>query len=424
MGGRQHWPRNHSREPGVQGFMRRVRLWLTGPVVVLALAACGTGRGHPAVTASHAGHTRRGGAGQAAHVWPGWWIVQALPSEPGSGQPGGGFNDMLSVAAAGARDDWAVGTICPQQCNASSHSTLVEHWAGARWRTIPPPPGTGPLIPPTVISASSAANVWVFGDTVDLTTRVGRWNGRRWASFRFPRQLRTYAAAVFSRTDAWAFGELFHASTASPRPYVVRFTGRRWRRVPSPLVPQAASAVAPDDIWTAGPLTGPGQVWAAAYWNGSSWRTLRFPPLPPAVQRRAEIGSAAIQAYSARDVWADIQLTTATAFDGIIVWHWNGQAWSKVPVPYRTQAAGAISQDGRGGIWMYAVGPAAPAGAPTYLYHYSHGHWSRQPAPALGGQATEMGVLSWRPGAQSGWAAAGTGNRGLLLRYFPQPTGH
>ena len=61
-----------------------------------------------------------------------------------------------------------------------------------------------------------------------------------------------YAAAVFSRTDAWAFGEISSASSASSRPYVVRFNGRRWLRVPSPLVPQAASAVAPDDMWTVG----------------------------------------------------------------------------------------------------------------------------------------------------------------------------
>jgi hypothetical protein len=150
------------------------------------------------------------------------------------------------------------------------------------------------------------------------------------------------------------------------------------------------------------------------------------PPLPPAVAARAVIGNAAIQAYSARDAWAAIGLTTGVASDGIIVLHWNGQAWSTVPVPYRPQADGDISQDGRGGIWMYADGPATPAGVPpfTYLYHYSHGQWSRQPAPALGGQATEMGVLSWRPGARSEWAAAGTGNRGLLLRYFPSPNGH
>src|SRR5215469_9468244 len=401
--------------------MRRVRLRLTGLSLVLAVAACGAGGGHPTVTVSHAGRTGWGCAGGPVPASPGWRIVQRLPSEPGCGQPGGGSNDMLSVAAVSARDVWAVGYLCPHQCY--SHRTLAEHWAGARWRTIPPPPGRGLVIPPTMISASAATNVWVFGGA-DLTTRVSRWNGSRWASFRFPGEVTTTAAAVFSRTDVWAFGDLSIPSTASSRPYVVRFTGHRWLRVASPLVPQAASAAAPNDIWTVGTLTGPGQVWAAAHWNGSSWRTLRFPRLPPAVAARAVIGNAAIQAYSARDAWADIQLTTATAFDGIIVWHWNGQAWSRVPVPYRTQAAGAIAGDGRGGIRMYAIGPAAAAGAPTYLYHYSHSQWSRQRAPALGGVATGIGVLSWSPSASSGWAAASTGNRGLLLRYFPSPIGH
>src|SRR5690348_7256192 len=104
--------------------MRRVPLWLTGLILVLAVAACRAGGGHPAVSASHAGQTGRGGAGQAVHVSPGWRIVQALPSEPGSGQPGGGSNDMLSVAAVGTRDVWAVGYVCPRQCGPRSHSAL------------------------------------------------------------------------------------------------------------------------------------------------------------------------------------------------------------------------------------------------------------------------------------------------------------
>jgi hypothetical protein len=122
--------------------MRRASLWLAGLLLVLAVAACGAGGGNPAPTASHAGPAGRGGAGQAAGVSPGWRVVQALPSEPGSGQPGGGSNEMVSVAAAGARDVWAVGDLCPQQC-AASDSTLVEHWAGAGWRTIPLPPAEG-----------------------------------------------------------------------------------------------------------------------------------------------------------------------------------------------------------------------------------------------------------------------------------------
>jgi hypothetical protein len=399
--------------------MRRVPLWLTALLLVLAPAACQTGGGNPTAAASHAGQTGRGSAGPADHVPPGWRIVQALPAEPGSGQPGGGYTEMLSVAAVGARDVWATGNVCPRQGDARCRSLLVEHWTGARWHTIPSPPGRKASIPPTVIRASSATNVWVFADTVGLTTRVSRWNGGSWASFSFPGEVRTYAAAVFSRTDVWAFGEIFRASTASSWPYVVRFTGRRWLRVPSPLVPQAAAAVAPDDIWTVGTLTGPGEVWAAGHWNGSRWRTLRFPQLH--LPEDAEIANAAIEGFSAHDAWIDIGLERngVAPYPEIIVLHWNGRAWSRVPVPYWAQAAGDISQDGRGGIWMYAIGRAASPGADAYLYHYSNGQWSRQLAPALSGQATEMGVLSWGPGASSGWAAANTGTRGLLLRYFP-----
>jgi hypothetical protein len=398
--------------------MRRVRLWLTGLIPVLAAAACGAGGGHPTVTASHAGQTGRGGAGWTTHVSPGWRIVQALPSEPGSGQPGGGFTDMLSVAAVSVRDAWAVGDICPPGCNASSDSLLVEHWGGARWRKIPSPPGTGAFIPPTVISASSANNAWVFADTMDTTTsatRASHWNGSRWTSFSFPRNSATTAAAVFSRTEVWALGEIVSANS---QPYVVRFNGSRWLRVPSPLLPQDASALAPDDIWTVGTLTGPGNVWAAAHWNGSSWRTLRFPQLH--LPSAAEIANAAIEGFSAHDAWIDIGLDNrgVAPYPGIIILHWNGRAWSRVPIPYRTLVVGDISRDGRGGIWIYATVSATATGTPVYLYHYRNGQWSRQRAPAEGGHAIDMGVLSWSPGASSGWAAADAAQRGLLLRYF------
>jgi len=200
--------------------MRRVPLWLTGLTVVLAAAACGAGGDHPALAVSPTGQAGRGSAGWAFGAGPGWRIVQALPAEPGTGKPGGGYTDMLSVAATGAHEAWAVGDICPPQCNPRTARVLVEHWAGAGWRPIPAPPGTGPLIPPTVISASSATNAWLFADTAASTARASRWNGRRWTSFRFPRELRITAAAVFSRTDVWAFGELFggeiHARTTCP----------------------------------------------------------------------------------------------------------------------------------------------------------------------------------------------------------------
>src|SRR5260370_2620432 len=80
--------------------MGGVLVGLPGLMLVLAVAACGAGGGNPTPTAGHAGQTGRGSAGWAAGVSPGWRVVQALPSEPGSGHPGSGPDDMVSAAAA------------------------------------------------------------------------------------------------------------------------------------------------------------------------------------------------------------------------------------------------------------------------------------------------------------------------------------
>lgn len=381
--------------------MRRISLWLTVLIPVIAAAACGAGAGHLAST---------------IHVSSGWRIAQALPNGPGSGQPG---LDMGSVAAVGADDAWAVGDTCPPPCGTRPGRLLVEHWGGARWRQIPSPPDRGNFVAPPVISASSATSAWVFADD----HRAWQWNGSNWAGFRFPRDSNITAAAAFSRTDALALGEM------SGSPYVTRFNGSRWLRQPSPQVlPWDVGALAPDDIWAVGPLTPletSGGASAAAHWNGSRWQTLRFPQfhLQPGVQ----VGKAHIEAFSTHDAWVDIGLIMSSAggeglYPGIIVLHWNGRAWSRVPVPYRPQQVGDITRDGRGGIWIYAEEPwSASAGYRADLYHYRNGQWSRQLTPTVDGRPVRVGVFSWSPGASSGWATANADNlpRGLLVRYFP-----
>jgi hypothetical protein len=63
--------------------MRRVSLWLTGLIPVLAAAACGAGGGSPTVTASHAGRTYLDNAGWTIHVPPGWHAVRFSDSKGG-----------------------------------------------------------------------------------------------------------------------------------------------------------------------------------------------------------------------------------------------------------------------------------------------------------------------------------------------------
>jgi hypothetical protein len=62
-------------------FMRRVPLWLTGLIPVLAAAACGTGGGSSPVTASHAGQTYQDSAGWTIYIPPGWHAVRFSDSK-------------------------------------------------------------------------------------------------------------------------------------------------------------------------------------------------------------------------------------------------------------------------------------------------------------------------------------------------------
>jgi hypothetical protein len=95
------------------------------------------GRGQPDGDRQSRRAERRGSPGWTIHASPGWRIVQALPSEPGSGQPGGGNTDMLSVAAVSARDAWATGDICPPQRPVVTAACPPRVAKPSRWACCP-----------------------------------------------------------------------------------------------------------------------------------------------------------------------------------------------------------------------------------------------------------------------------------------------
>jgi hypothetical protein len=63
--------------------MRRVLLWLTGLIPVLAAAACGAGGGSTTAGASHLRQTYRDSGGWAIEVLPGWHVVRFSDSKGG-----------------------------------------------------------------------------------------------------------------------------------------------------------------------------------------------------------------------------------------------------------------------------------------------------------------------------------------------------
>ena len=106
------------------------------------------------------------------------WTRQASPN-PG----GGGF--LNGVAAASATDAWAVGLVGggPGAGTGPSDKTLIEHWNGTAWTTVPSPTPApaGALERVAVVSPSDAWAVgWTGNGTSDFNALIEHWDGKSW----------------------------------------------------------------------------------------------------------------------------------------------------------------------------------------------------------------------------------------------------
>lgn len=386
---------------------------LSVPVLLAGALLSVPAAGQAAIARPAAARAAAARAGVAASS-PRWRIVKVYgPKANGGGQ-------LMSVDAAGAKDAWLAGVVGTDE---GPPAPLVAHWNGSRWRAAPTPPGmsaTAPMVQADV-AASSASDAWLFaelGADTPYSLALG-WNGSRWARFRFPNWSAIAASAVFSRTNAWAFGQVFLGKVG---PYVARYNGKRWHGMSVPLAPQSASAVSASDIWASGQTTRSlgtrSPAFAAMHWNGKSWHAVPFPKLR--LPRGVVVNQTFIQAFGPASAWVIVGLAKGEGvYPGDVLLHWTGK-WHQVKVPFPTAQVAGITQDGHGGIWIsaYSAGPKFQA----VLYHERGGHWSRQPAPTEPGETTQLNALSWSSGAKSGWAAGevlpGDGtSRGVLLQY-------
>jgi hypothetical protein len=340
-----------------------------------------------ALPAAAAAFTLVTGLLPAQAATPGWRVTQVLPAS----------TEIYSTAATSATSAWAVGTSCGDPC-AGGTDLLTEHWTGSQWQAIAPPAGFSTSVGDAVTAASSPSNAWVFanqGTNVDRAIAL-HWNGSSWTGqSTFPAWSGVKASVVIGKRDAWAFAQIISPNSN----YVAHYNGTRWSKVafPGKVIPQDASALSSRNIWAVGQGS---STMGIVHWNGTSWTRVQLPKVSlPAGHRMNGTG---IVAITPDNVWADAFLSAGMGVaPGIVLLHWNGKAWSRVSVPYPTVQPGAITQDGRGGVWLTAY---APATFKPYLYHDNGGHWQRVAVPAAASSSTQLSALSWIPGGTSVWA--------------------
>ncbi|WP_157856263.1 hypothetical protein [Actinacidiphila yeochonensis] len=148
--------------------------------------------------------------------------------------------------------------------------------------------------------------------------------------------------------DAWAVGGGYQQDTWAQVPIVQHWNGRQWQPVTIPgstdwLLTQV-DEVAPDDVWVVGVDNDSGES-VAVHWDGQDWTRT---PTPQFADSSVLFD---VVARTPDDVWAvgwsrdtDKQRPAGLAL------HWDGTAWSQVPLPDGTFALQSAALRPHGGL--------------------------------------------------------------------------
>jgi hypothetical protein len=194
------------------------------------------------------------------------------------------------------------------------------------------------------------------------------------------------ANTVVSPTEAWAVGSWRRAdpNAINFQPIAERWTaGQGWRLVPTaPLAASAdarfggVAAVSANDVWAAGSS---GLSLAAMHgffehWNGTAWQIVARPAAEPAGSRLT-----AIAKVGANDLWAVGETQSPdTLGHAPLAEHWNGSAWTVVPIPDLGQGARLFGVGGASAGDVWAVGDLFETESALVL-HWNGTTWSRVP---------------------------------------------
>ena len=230
------------------------------------------------------------------------------------------------------------------------------------------------------VRAFSPTDAWTVGERFQETvkgrdfTLAEHWDGTAWTQVATPdvgnHDNRLFAVDGVAPDDVWAGGG-FDTADLRFRPQMMHWDGSTWVRSPLP-VPRlcfdcgikSLAAFGPDDVWAAGFLfreDGGAEHAFFEHWDGDRWSVV------PATQDRGVTDLNAIGGSSGTDVWA---VGTRGVYRPLAL-HYDGTAWSEVPVP-RPARAGFTGVYASSPSNALAVGYAHGAG---FAEHWDGASW-------------------------------------------------
>ncbi len=312
-----------------------------------------------------------------------------------SPDPASGENVLNAVAAVSPSDIWAVGYSLSR---APHEHTLILHWDGTRWSTVPGPDPSrmfGNQL--EAVTAISPKNAWAAGGYVS-TSHLERnlllhWNGQRWRqepiSNSGPLNDGIDTLAATSSSNVLALGHHDDA-TFTPKTIAFRWNGRRWQTMSGPKLGGAqdggyltgARSFSRANAWAVGHYFTTATLQSLIeHWNGRTW-TLVTHPNPSSGQNFSFLDG--IAGTSPSNLWA-VGSYQVNLVDQTLIEHWNGRSWAIVPSPdpagtslnYILNAAAATSSTD---VWAVGFSTDSTTSR-TMIVHWSGTAWTPVPSP-------------------------------------------
>jgi hypothetical protein len=305
---------------------------------------------------------------------------------------------LNGVAAVSASQAWAVGYA--GKITGTRHP-LIARWTGTAWQQVPGLSSqAGDL---EGVAAVSRTDAWAVGFTLGSSLKaqralILRWNGTKWERSPIPSLgfAGLYAVAATSATNAWAVGSKGFNLT---KPVVLHWNGHVWKPVSGiggPCVIDAISATGSSNAWAAYYCSSGGPNYnGLAHWNGSKWKSVKFPlqgvyDYVYGIAARSASNAIAVGAYA------------GAPGGGARSMRWNGRTWQKLAIPEASKRGlSAVAATPR---IVLAVGASGKLGSSTktLIMRWTGSGWVRLASPSPGSYDTLTGVAAVT--ATNAWA--------------------
>ncbi len=184
------------------------------------------------------------------------------------------------------------------------------------------------------------------------------------------------AVDVLTSDDVWVVGETRRTST---RPWVERWDGSSWQRLPAVAFGDASSfndvaAVSARDVWAVGSYSLAYDRPLIEHWDGSSWS--RYP-----VNDAADVRLTSVSAYASDDIWAVGYTTHNLWYAEAVAYHYDGTKWTQVATapmnPWSNQSFLDVEMLSPTDVWAVGWGRKDDeAGALPFAEHWDGQRWA------------------------------------------------